>query len=138
MKFPEYRTYRWATDQQKKTGDVRIDNSILNARIRKAVDSQLASQGYEKVDSEPADFLVAYHASVTYRLELTWYIGDYDEGTLILDILDPQTKHLKWRGTAKTAVMFSATPERRERKINQAVRRILERFPPPKSMGENP
>jgi hypothetical protein len=35
-----------------------------------------------------------------------------------------------WRGIARAEVYMSDGPEERERKVNEAVRRILERFPP--------
>ena len=58
------------------------------------------------------------------------YVYEYDEGTLLLDVVDPQSRQLIWRGSATDEVNFSASPEAKERQINEAVRRMLAKFPP--------
>lgn len=150
-KFTGYKSYNWMAEAPKKTGDPRIDgNSILASRIRSAVERQLAAKGYEKRSSGTPDFLVGYHASLEkktsvrmlndhYRYGPGWgwryrgpqtYVYDYDEGTLILDIVDPKTRKLLWRGSATDVVNPTASGEARQKKINKAVTRILEKFPP--------
>jgi hypothetical protein len=57
----------------------------------------------------------------------------YEEGSLILDFVDPQTKQLIWRGSAKAEVDDVKTPEKREALIDEAVQKILKNFPPPSS-----
>jgi len=150
-KFTGYKSYNWMAEAPKKTGDPRIDgNSILASRIRSAVERQLAAKGYEKRSSGTPDFLVGYHASLEkktsvrmlneyYRYGPGWgrryrgpqtYVYDYDEGTLILDIVDPKTRKLLWRGSPTDVVNPTASEEARQKKINEAVTRILEKFPP--------
>ena len=48
----------------------------------------------------------------------------------MLDVIHPTTKDLMWRGIAEAVVNPYSTPEKSEKKIREAVRRILERFPP--------
>ena len=55
----------------------------------------------------------------------------YDEGMLILDVLRPEPAQLLWRGVARAVVDPGASPEEREARIRQAVRQLLEAFPPP-------
>jgi hypothetical protein len=150
-KFTGYKTYKWMSEPPKKTGDPRIDgNSILASRIQSSVERQLAAKGYEKQSSGTPSFLVGYHASIEkktsvrmlndhYRYGPGWgwsyrgpqtYVYDYDVGTLILDIVDPKTRKLLWRGTATGGADPSASGEARQKKINEAVTRILETFPP--------
>ena len=54
----------------------------------------------------------------------------YDEGTLLLDIVDSMTWKPVWRGSAQAEVNLDADPEKKQERIDEAVRRILERFPP--------
>ena len=61
---------------------------------------------------------------------VTTHVDRYDEGTLILDIIAPDGKTLLWRGTATAQIDESAKPKKREAKINEAVGRMLKRFPP--------
>jgi hypothetical protein len=58
------------------------------------------------------------------------YAYDYDEGTLLIDVADPATMQLLWRGSATGVVDPQASPEKRELRINDAVERMLADFPP--------
>ena len=58
------------------------------------------------------------------------YVENYDQGTLVLDIVDGRSNELVWRGTAQARIDPSNSPEERQRRINEAVRKILDRFPP--------
>jgi hypothetical protein len=160
-KFTGLKTYKWLDKPQKLTGDPRIDgNTILANRIHEAVDTELAARGFRKVSSDP-DFLVAYHVSLDKRRSVQtlnsyygygpgwgygygasyrpgyWggapetYVYEYEEGTLILDIVNPENKELIWRGSAQDEVNFKSTPEKDQTQLNEAVQQMLENFPPP-------
>jgi hypothetical protein len=57
-------------------------------------------------------------------------VYEYDEGTLILDIVSTGTQELLWRGTAKAVMDWKDDPDTTAAKINEAVSKNLERFPP--------
>ena len=59
-------------------------------------------------------------------------VYEYEEGTLILDFVDTKTRKLLWRATAKAIVSPASSPEKQTIKINNAVKKILEEFPPEK------
>lgn len=141
----QLRTYDWRPGPQKGPSDPRIDNSLLDTRVRNAVDRQLAAKGYQKISSGSPDFLVGYHVVLEQRTDFRtvggyygyrWggapatYAYNYEEGTLLLDVIDPKTMKLLWRGSATSIVERQATPEAREAKINKAVAEILAKFPP--------
>jgi hypothetical protein len=159
-KFTGLKTYMWLEEPQKPTGDPRIDgNTILHNRIHDAVDSELAARGFRKVTSDP-DFLVAYHVSLDKRQSVQtlnnyygygpgwgygygsayrpgyWagapetYVYEYEEGTLILDVVNPDNKELMWRGSAQDEVHFKTSPEKEQTKLKEAVRKMLAHFPP--------
>ena len=158
--FEGMKRYAWLPEPQKKTGDPRIDdNTLLDKRIRRAVDDVLALKGYTQSEANP-DFLVGYHVSLDRRRSVQvlndyygygpgWgyrygsayrpmgyvgppeaYVYEYDEGTLILDIVKPGNRELMWRGAASDEVHFQKTPEEHEAQIREAVEAMLERFPP--------
>jgi hypothetical protein len=158
--FAGLKTYAWLDEPQKMTGDPRIDdNTILRDRIHTAVDAGLAARGFRKASKDP-DFLVAYHVSLDRRQSVQtlnsyygyspgwgygygasyrpgyWggapetYVYEYEEGTLILDVVDPKTKELMWRGSAQDEVNFKSTPEKDQTQLNEAVQGMLEHFPP--------
>lgn len=135
-------------------------NPLLDARIREAVDRVLATKGLSKATSGQPDLLLAYHVTLNRRTEVVavnnaygyspgwgWPPGypygpyippgppqtmvrQYDQGSLILDMVLPGTRRLVWRGIATDEVSFAASPERRREKLDEAVRRMLEKFPP--------
>ena len=158
--FTGLKTYDWLAEPQKPTGDPRIDgNTILETRIHEAVDAGLAARGFRKVTSDP-DFLVAYHVSLDKRQSVqtlnnyygygpgwgygygasyrpgVWagapetYVYEYEEGTLILDIVNPRNKELIWRGSAQDEVHFKTSPEKEQTQLDEAVHKMLEKFPP--------
>lgn len=158
--FAGLKTYDWLDEPQKATGDPRVDNNtILKGRIHTSVDTALAARGFRKVSSDP-DFLIAYHVSLDRRQSVQtlnsyygygpgwgygygasyrpgyWagapetYVYEYEEGTLILDIVDPGSKALLWRGSAQDEVSFKSTPEKDQAQLDEAVNGMLEHFPP--------
>lgn len=123
-------------------------NDINVRRIQGATNRVLAEKGYRVVSDNP-DFLVAIHAGTQEKLDLVssgyrygpygrWYGGyrggidvyRYTEGTLVIDVVDASSKQLIWRGSAQGTVNPGMAPEEIEHRIDEAVAKILERFPP--------
>jgi hypothetical protein len=57
-------------------------------------------------------------------------VHDFDQGLLVLDIVDGDTNELMWRGTAKDAVDLSWSQQKKTAKITEAVQKMLSQFPP--------
>ncbi|KPJ78555.1 MAG: hypothetical protein AMJ54_02725 [Deltaproteobacteria bacterium SG8_13] len=148
--FSKYRTFDWVSAEQPRTGDIRVDNPLLDARIRSAVEQTLISKGYrKKIDGQP-DMLVAYHLAIRSRIEGDSFnsgfgygrypywggagfettIRTYDEGMLVIDLGDAAENRLMWRGTGTRRVTEKADPQKTTRIVNQTVAEILNQFPP--------
>lgn len=147
-------SYAWSEAQQEKTGDIRIDTPLIDARIRTAIDETLASRGYRKVAPDRADILVAYRYLIRDRLRSdpvqtsvgfgfgnfghygafgvgTGYdVSSYDEALLVIDFLDPGDGSTLWRGKGTRPVFIHTEPERMTEQINRTVHKILDQFPP--------
>jgi len=140
--FAKLKSYRWADIPSKADAD-----PLVVQRVGSAVETQLKTKGYQLAEGQP-DFLVATYVGRHTRIQVTdwgygygharWYGGggldvyEYDQGSLVVDIVDARTKQLVWRGTATGIVDPGATPEDRTKKINKAVAKMFEDFPPPK------
>lgn len=131
-------------------------NSLDIIRIKKAVTTELEAKGIVRAKDNP-DFLIAEHVKTKDKIDVSaWGYGlypgygrhsrysgfwgnggvhvyQYEEGTLILDFVDPKTKDVIWHGAAKSVVDDTMAPEKRENLINEAVQKILMNFPPPSS-----
>ena len=146
--FSTYRTYTWFPREQRETGDYRVDNPLLDARIRSAVDQVLAGKGYRKVQDRSPDFFVLYYLSVEDKLDIYtvnrgyydyWGYGvslpetrvrQYEEGTLVIDVANAKVKELTWRGVGKSRLRRNPTPKQTTQEVEQAVSEILKSFPP--------
>ena len=140
--FADFKTYAWAPPDQLTTGDPRLDNNeFFQERVKTAVEKGFDARGLEKATAGTADVVLHYHASVTQRVDANGaderygYCEDcrpfvFDAGTLTLDVVDAQTNHLVWRGWAESSIDGVIDNQQwLERRIDEAVTRILERFP---------
>lgn len=149
--FSALKTYDWMQTPPAATGDVKAAlerNSLLDKRVRSGVDAQLSAKGYQKETAGP-DFYVIYHTGIEDKVNVTdWGYGyagygrygmgavhsvdvyEYQEGTLIVDVIDAKTKQLIWRGFATGTVDPDADAEKREKKLNEAITKMMAQFPP--------
>jgi len=150
--FSAFRTYNiMLTAGQNTTGDGY--GTLVGQRIRAAVEREMESRGYVK-DQAP-DLLVNFTLTVqsvqkvtqvpsqnaprayyyrggyyrtwnTYSYD-TW-VREYDEGTLLIDIVDAQRQQLVWEaaGTGRLKGDLSTDIEAR---ANRAVALLFERYP---------
>jgi hypothetical protein len=145
--FGRYRTWSWFTGPHPYGAGV---DQLLDNRIRASLEAELPHHGLAKAADGSSDLLVSYHLSVAQRIEVNpttasvgygWgrgYVayssgGDirtYDEGTLIVDLVDAKTKNLVWRGIAKATVYANSTPEERTERVRTAIQAILDQYPP--------
>jgi len=152
--FSGIRTFAWASSAQEKTGDIRVDSPLMDARFRAAVEKGLAEKGLRIVSLEKADAHLAYDYLIRQKIHSTgtrgsvgvgygtWGSGggmmtgtgadvrSYDEGLFIIDLLRPADGTLLWRGNATFIVPEHATPEKTTALINEAVGKTLAQFPP--------
>jgi hypothetical protein len=152
--FSSLRTYAWYSAEQPKSGDIRVDNPLLDTHIRSAVENALDAKGYIITGGNP-DFQLIYHAAVTKEIAVArtstpvyppgyygWhYVAQpvwveqavpytYEKGSLILDIIDARNEKLMWRGSIQAEVDKTATPQMRAGRIAEAVKDMLAQFPP--------
>jgi hypothetical protein len=142
------RTWAWQPGVPQATGAPRLDNGLLNARVKAALERGLADKGYAvSADPDAADFTVAYHLAIDKKLDArTIYSGygpyrgwagsahtvveQYDVGMLIVDFIHPGSDAVVWRGTAQSRVNQSRDPAEREALVQAAVDKLLAQFPP--------
>jgi hypothetical protein len=148
VRFAELRNFNWLNPP---SGGQAMDELTVK-RIKASVERQLAEKGYTMDTSNP-DFLITAHGGkekkvdvvdwgYTYRGSNHYNYGfdgrnrpidvyEYQEGTLILDFVDAASRELIWRGSVSKVIDPSASPEKRDKTINEAVAKVLEKFPPP-------
>lgn len=152
--FSAYKTFDWKSAVQPQTGDIRIDNPLLDGRIRKAAERALVAKGYRKTDQGSADFLIDYSLAVQAKLDSspvsigtgfgiggggsfggigvgTPVVDSYEEGLLIISLYDSKTGQLAWRGTGTRRLSWQSDPAKSTEEVNSFVDKVLAQFPPP-------
>ena len=142
--FARLRTYSWVR------GNI-LNDQLNHARIVGAVDTELSRKGLAKVEKGAnPDLLVAYHATFDRNLEINGFSSGWGPyrfggnrsgvaraeeilvGTLAVDVVEAKTNTIVWRGMASKDIDVKASPEKREKNINQTVGKLFKNFPPRK------
>lgn len=139
--FSAYHTFAWmAVD-----GAASASPDLTTQRVHSAVESTLGALGYRRVDPASADLLVTHSASVDQRIHVdqayrgygyrhagyteTW-VDVYDEGELMIELVDAQRERVVWQGVAQARVNPQQSPQEREQQVREAVAAIFKSFPP--------
>jgi hypothetical protein len=144
--FTIYHTFAWEEADLLPVGDPRLDgNPFFVERIQDAVNAELAARGLERVEVGPS-LLVHYHAVVRDRVDVyevdrrAGYdvpeygpgtaVRQFEEGTLMVDLVDAETLRVIWRGWARADVTrLINQPEALARLVEEAARAMFQHFP---------
>lgn len=142
--FSKYKTYT-------REAVTPAPSPLVQGRIDAAIDRELTAKGWSKVESD-GDVQVMTHASVGKQTRITSdHFGGYGGyrggrgwgrgwgttrvnvteiavGTLLVDMVDTESSQMVWRAVASGTV--SNKPEKAEKKINKACKKMFKNFPP--------
>lgn len=135
--FSQYHTYQWVK--------VKTSDPLWERRIQESVDKDLQAKGWQRVDNDGDVALTAVGSAHNEKEYQTFYDGmggwrwggfgetttqvqNYPVGSLVLDMYDAHNKQLIWRGVASQSL--SDKPEKNEQKLDKAVNKMLDHFPP--------
>jgi hypothetical protein len=147
--FGRYGTYAWATPATPARSTAETEASLLDWRIRSAVDRSLAAKGY--IRSEGSASLLADYDVVTrakdgasfreyFRQrrpggEMGEFSADgYPEGSLALHIVDARTRELAYRCSATSVIVEDVD----RRRLEDAIERMLADLPRAMNSGRSP
>ena len=126
-------------------------NDLSQRRVMTEIDEEIASKGWKKVDEAAANIHVVLHgATQTKREASTFYSGgmggygyryggmsmgtsqtvvnEYSVGTLVVDMFEPKSKSLVYRGIAEDEISDNA--ERNAKRLEKASTKLFKNFPP--------
>ena len=135
----------------------KVGQPLIDSRIVAAIDAELAAKGFTKTEAKP-DVFVVYHIAFDKQKDITSFSSGYGGGygpygwgwgggwagggttttqvrdiligTLVIDIADAAKGQLAWRGMGTKEVNTQASPEKRDKSINNAVKKIFKNYPP--------
>jgi hypothetical protein len=132
--FAQYKTFDFMPH--------RTSNPLNNKRIEAAIEQELIAKGMQKQAAGKPDLLVAYHTNVKDKIDIDTYgyrygrygrrvgtyttVQKYQQGTVVVDLVDAKERELVWRGLAKGEAGDSVSKE----KIDDTIAKILAEYPP--------
>jgi hypothetical protein len=109
---------------------------LMMERIKTAIDTQLQAKNVKKTPRNP-DFLVTIYGVRTKVFTTFWRGPEPDlsveKGKLILQFVDPETYRVIWWGETGAILDPDTKPADETKMLNDAVHRILQKFPPASS-----
>ena len=151
--FSKYKSYKWVPIK-----NAEMPDELTQKTLTSAIDSQLATKGLTKTDSDNADLYIGYQTAIGQEKEFTSYNSSWGYGPgwgggwygyggmastttygststvyvgqLDVSMYDPAAKQLVWRGTASKTLNPKAKPEKKQQNINKAVAKLLKNYPP--------
>jgi hypothetical protein len=151
--FASFKTYRWVPIKGTDPPD-----ELTAKQITAAVDGELTKKGLTRTDADTADLYIGYQTAVGTEKQYTSYNSGWDYGPgwgrgwygyggmssgttygststiyvgqLDLSIYDSAHKQLVWRGVASKTLDPKAKPDKKQKNIDKAVRKLLENYPP--------
>jgi uncharacterized protein DUF4136 len=144
--FAQYRTFKILDAPHRPEGapviprgpaaEPMLNNSITYDAGREFLKEALEARGFVE-DKKNPDFTVAFYASARERLNINnwgygygygnFYVTEYTEGTVLIDLVDPDTKKLVWRGSGVATV--SDNPRKYLKELSRIVPKIVDRIP---------
>jgi hypothetical protein len=157
--FKKFKTYAWLPPVPvvKNVAPDAVTNATLSEEalapaIVAAVDRELAARGFTKAPFDSADVHVAYFAALTVGFNQS-YLGEhygyitgwaspipiglapttnvsaYEKGTVLVDLVDRAANKAIWRGSAMTRIAQEHSVEKRIERINEAAKKMFDKYP---------
>ena len=151
--FAKFKTYKWVPIK-----DADKVSDLVDKQIKDAVDAELATKGLTKVEGDDANLYIGYQPAVGQEKQFTsystgygygpgwgggWYGGGMGttttsgststiyKGQLDLDMYDSAGHAIVWRGVVSKTIDPKAKPEKQQKNLAKAVKKLLKNYPPP-------
>jgi len=149
--FSKFKTYKWVILKDAPTA-----NDLVTKQLKDAVDAELATKGLTKIDDDTANLFIGYQAGVGQEKQFSSFSSDWGYGggwyragwygpgggmttgststiyvgQLVLDMYDSANRDLVWRGVASKTLDSKAKPDKQQKNLAKAVKKLLKNYPP--------
>ena len=138
----QFVTYDWGPPDNLPVGDPRLDNNqFFRDYLEGTIEKQLAAKGFERAANAEPDLLIHYHASVSQKVDVyeddrpygycygdncNARVVDFEQGTLVIDVVDRKTNKVVWRGWAQdTMTGVIDNQDRLEKQVDEGVMKMM-------------
>lgn len=148
------KTYDWLQTDTLPGDNVRVNDPLVIEAVRNAVEANLEKKGYRKAEGGQADFLVTWFGAIEKKVQVEsidhFYHGygygpaakyistpgskgstaaEFEEGTILIDVLNPATHKMQWRGTGSRRILKELEKGDAVLYIDRVVAQIFKNFP---------
>ena len=145
--FAQFRTFDWGPADALPAGDPRLDaDGFFQDHMQGAVERQMLLKGYARAaEGATPDLRIHFHAVVRERMDVDALdvqrgfcaagtcgsgVTQFEEGTLLVDVMDGRTNRLVWRGWAQDSVEGTLeNHDKLAKQINKAVKGLMGALP---------
>jgi hypothetical protein len=119
--FSKYKTYAWGTTRQTTPNPKHPTEDI---------DAALQAKGLQKVgmDANPS-LIVAFSGNGELVYVIQGHYSIVKQGTLVVELADPQLKKAVWWGIANEAIVDN--PDEDVPNVHKKISKMFEKYPPP-------
>jgi hypothetical protein len=157
--FAGFSSYEWLDVASVDAGGVRANSPEVAAWVKASVDRQLLNKGYVKSTNGQPDFLLSWLGGVEKKVKVesidhlysSYGYGpvaasmplenmkggmerEYKEGTILLDVLDPKTHKMLWRGSGTAKLLQGMKKEDAALYVDRLVKNICKAIPEAKAL----
>ena len=144
--FKHYQTFAWKAARPNPPNGM-INNSLVDARIRGAVNQQLTKKGMRE-DLQKPDVYLVYHVDARSRREINYFpfggwrwrrwgawggdnifVSRYLQGNLVIDMIDAHTNRLVWRAYGTDSGSYLSDVQS-AKNVGKIVANAFKHFPP--------
>ena len=147
LHIPAYATYQWSDGFTRQAADGFIQNVDMWSLLKQGIEQEMQRKGYQQVaQTEQADINISFIAALTSTLSdneiqrkyglvpglIIDYVDHqrYEKGTLIFDVVNPETQQLAWRTAGQALATLEEIPlAERKKRITIFVNKLLAFLP---------
>jgi hypothetical protein len=149
--FSKFKTYKWVSIK-----DATKVSDLVDKQIKSAIDAELATKGLIKVDGDDANLYIGYQPGIGQEKQFNSYSTDWGygpgwgrgwyggmgsstttgststiyTGQLDLDMYSSAGHDLVWRGVVSKTIDPNAKPDKQQKNLAKAVKKLLKNYPP--------
>ncbi len=138
--FDAYKTFAWMYSD---TESMNLSDKwkMADEYMKEAIIREMGAKNVNYAPNDP-ELMVVYSIGMRNKMGGVDFNADYSMdrtnaeiyreggGVMLIDLVDAKTNHLVWRGEAQGALNVDPSPEIMKKNINNAVKKILEKYPP--------
>ncbi len=156
--FAALKTFTLKSEKQDTKENILI-SPFTFSHIQSLINTELSKRYQSVAENSAPDFLVTYHVVMEEKLDPTTYdelygfgywgrgyrypspffyrppmagVRVYNQGSLIVDMVDAKTQQPIWRGVSEKRLNKGLSPQKQREILTSAVLEVLAQFPPVK------